>query len=65
MEKSLYGLFSFVVLLFVIIGLTVPVSGLWLSIKHQQFRLCSFVLLLIDQQKISKTKWDKINSLLI
>ena len=62
-----YGLFSFVVLLFVIIGLTVPVSGAMVRYKTPAipFMLVLF-LLLIDQQKISKTKWgDKINSLLI
>ena len=62
-----YGLTSFIVLLFIIIGITVPVAGAMVRYKMPAipFMLVLF-LLLMDQYKVREIKWiNKINSLVI
>jgi len=63
----IYGLLSFVMLLFIIIGLTVPISG---AIVRYKMPLIPFILvlflLLMDQNKIRELNWvNKIINLKI
>ena len=63
----IYGLLSFVLLLFIIIGLTVPISG---AIVRYKMPFIPFVLvlflLLMDQNKIRELNWvNKIINLKI